>query len=119
MKKIKNTAKFQVLGATFKDIREAIGYAVHGEPKDGVFVGEDSERYPCFDSEDYATENRYYWNIVFAKSKEELDDKLEELRNMPSHCNYDKLNESMAPMVYWEGDRYFDAMATDDVQIIS
>lgn len=115
MKKIKNTEKIHVLGTTFKNIGEAIAYAVHGEPKDGVYVGEDSQRYPCFDSDDYATEDRYYWNLVFAKSEGELKEKLEKLKALPSQCNYDKFTESLAPMAYWEGDRYFDVVITDDI----
>ena len=39
---------------------EAISYALKGEPKEGVYVGVISERYPCFDSHDYAYENRRY-----------------------------------------------------------
>ena len=79
MKTIKNTDKIRVFGVTFKDIHEAISYALKGEPKEGVYVGVISERYPCFDSHDYAYENRRYWNIIFAKSEEDLNSKLEKL----------------------------------------
>ena len=54
MKTIRNTDKIRVLGVTFKDIHEAITYAQEGKPKKGVYVGVISERYPCFDSHDYA-----------------------------------------------------------------
>ena len=35
MKTIKNTDKIRVFGVTFKDIHEAISYALKGEPKEG------------------------------------------------------------------------------------
>ena len=113
MKTIRITERIHVLGTVFENIREAIAYAVHNEVKDGVYVGADAERYPCFDADDYATEDRSYWNIVFAKSKEELDAKLKRLKETPSHCNYNKFSEAMAPMAYWEGDAYDDVMLTD------
>ena len=36
------------------------------------YVGKDAKLYPCFDSEDYTSEDRFFWNIVFARTKEEL-----------------------------------------------
>ena len=76
MKRVKNNATVEVMGVKFFGVREMIRYARSERPKYGVYVGEDSERYPCFDYEDYATENRYYTNLVFADSREELERKL-------------------------------------------
>lgn len=114
MKKKKYNAPIRVYGVKFANIREVIHYALQGEPKDGVYVGEDSERYPCFDSEDYATENRFYWNFVFATSKRELDEKMEKLKGMtPLEMDYNKLTEDMAPMAYWGGDSCYEVVLTD------
>lgn len=69
-----NYSQICVLGAQFEDIYEVARCACLHEPKDGVYVGEDSERYPCFDYEDFASETRYYWNFVFATSESEMLD---------------------------------------------
>lgn len=100
-------AKLTVLGVTFANVRDIINHAVKGLPKDGVYVGEDSESYPCFDYEDYATEKRRYWNFVFALSREEVEDKLKRLKAMsPIRMDYNKLNGQMSPMAYWQGDTH-------------
>ena len=59
MKKYKNNETIKVLGASFNGVKEMIEHARKRIPKDGVYVGEDSQLYPCFDSEDYMSENRY------------------------------------------------------------
>ena len=115
MKTIKYTSPITVLGVTFKDVREAIDHAIHGKPKDGVYVGEDSKRYPCFDVEGYATENRYFWNLVFARSRDELEAKLEALKKLPSNADYDKFTEELAPMAYWGGDAHYGVVLTQDI----
>ena len=114
MKTIKNTNSFYVLGVKFENIQEAIEYAINERDKNGVYVGEDAKRYPCFDSEDYASEDRFFWNIVFARSEEELNRRLIELKRVSPQTNYNKFSETLAPMVYWEGDSIFDVIATED-----
>ena len=116
MKTIKNTNSFYVLGVKFENIQEAIFYAVKEMTKNGIYVGKDAERYPCFDSEDYASEDRFFWNIVFARSKEELNRKLVELKSVSPQTNYNKFSEALAPMVYWEGDSIYDVIATEDIE---
>ena len=115
MKRVKNNATVEVMGVKFFGVREMIRYARSERPKYGVYVGEDSERYPCFDYEDYATENRYYTNLVFADSREELERKLNRLRSMnkPS-CNYNKLTANLHPMAYWRGDNSDDVIFTEE-----
>ena len=66
MKTIDRNGKIAVPGATFKGINDVIKHAVSSKAKNGVYVGEDSMAYPCFDDEDYANENRRFWNFVFA-----------------------------------------------------
>lgn len=116
MKTVKNTDPIHVLGTTFLNIHEIIACSAVGTTKDGVYVGKDCERYPCFDSEDYATEDRFFWNFVFAKSKEEMEAKLEILKKISPQGNYNKFSESLAPMVYWAGDSFYDVMITDDIR---
>ena len=116
MKTIKNTNSFYVLGVKFENVQEAIEYAINERDKNGVYVGEDAKRYPCFDSEDYASEDRFFWNIVFARSKEELDGKLIELKSVSPQTNYNKFSETLAPMVYWGGDSIYDVIATEDIE---
>lgn len=103
------------MGVSFKGVKDMICHAIDNVPKDGVFVGIDAKRYPCFDSSDYAYENRYYTNLVFAKSQEELDEKMARVKSMESiRCNYDKLTDEFHPMAYWEGDRYHDVFLTEE-----
>lgn len=114
MKEVKINVPINAFGVSFKDISEAIAYAIEGKPKDGVYVGEDSQRYPCFDFEDYATEDRHYWNLVFATSQSELDEKLKKLKEMEVlGINYNKLTDDLAPMAYWEGDSNDKVILTD------
>ncbi len=107
MKEFKYNEKIQICGATFSSVHDIIHCAVKHIAKNGVYVGEDSEGYPCFDSEDYANEDRRYWNFVFAKSREELDKKIKMLESMPIvGGNYRKMSSKLYPMAYWGGDTH-------------
>ena len=121
MKTIRNTDKIRVFGVTFKDIHEAIAYAQKGKTKKGVYAGVVSERYPCFDSHDYAYDHRRYWNIVFAKSEEDLNSKLAKLNNTVHSINFCKYSDTLAPMAYWGGDNHYQGYCTsveltDDIE---
>ena len=113
MKKYKNNETIEVLGASFNGVKDMIEHARKRIPKDGVYVGEDSQRYPCFDSEDYMYENRYFTNLVFAKSIEEIDEKLRILNQVERYGNYNKLNCELHPMAYWQGDTCHDVLLTE------
>ena len=113
MKKYKNNETIQVLGASFNGVKDMIEHARKRMPKDGVYVGEDSQLYPCFDSEDYMSENRYFTNLVFAHSLEEIDMKLSILKQMERHGNYNKLTCELHPMAYWQGDSHHDVFLTE------
>lgn len=105
MKSIASNSKIQVFSATFNGVHDIIEHGLKDFPKEGVYVGVDHERYPCFDEEDYAYEKRFYWNFVFAESREEMERKLQQLRLMkPMGRNYRKLCQELHPMAYWEGD---------------
>lgn len=116
MKKFKNNETIEVLGASFNGVKDMIEHARKRIPKDGVYVGEDSELYPCFDSEDYMYENRYFTNLVFAKSPDELDRKMRILTQMSQlSSNYNKLTAELHPMAYWEGDTHHDVILTEKI----
>ena len=116
MKKFKNNETIEVLGASFNGVKDMIEHARKRIPKDGVYVGEDSELYPCFDSEDYMYENRYFTNLVFAKSPDELDRKMRILTQMSQlSSNYNKLTAELHPMAYWEGDTHHDVILTEEI----
>ena len=77
-------------------------------------MGEDSQRYPCFDSSDAMYENRYYTNLVFARSKDEMIRKLNRLKcKIDTGCNYNKLTVELHPMAYWQGDICHDVLLTE------
>lgn len=71
------------------------------------FVGELYERYPCFDSEDYASENRYYLNYIIRDTAITKND-LQKLNALTGRHNCQKLTEktpsNMLPMVYYDGE---------------
>lgn len=114
MKKVSATGRIEVLGVVFVNVQDLIFHALKGIPKNGVYVGKDSKRYPCFDSEDYATENRHFWNFIFATDKEELDAKLSELKSRPQRSNYNKLSQDLHPMAYWGGENRDPVILTED-----
>lgn len=115
MKQVKYNKPVEVLGVMFNGVMDMIKHARDRMPKDGVYVGEDSEPYPCFDSSDVLYENRSYTNLVFAKSKDEMIRKLNRLKNRKgTGCNYNKLSVTFHPMAYWMGDSYDDVFVTED-----
>ena len=114
MKKYMNNETIVVLGASFDGVKDMVEHARKRKPKNGVYVGEDSHLYPCFDSEDYMSENRYFTNLVFAKSIEEIDEKLRRLKQVERHGNYNKLNCELHPMAYWQGDTHHDVLLTEE-----
>lgn len=105
MKTYRNDEPIEVLGVTFQGVKDMISRAHARQPKGGVYVGVDERLYPCFDSSDYMYEDRHYTNIVFAQSQEELDAKMQQLKDIPEKGNYNKMTDELRPMVYWEGDR--------------
>lgn len=114
MKRLKNNEAIEVLGATFNGVKDMIEHARKRIPKDGVYVGTDSQLYPCFDSFDYMYEDRFFVNLVFAKSPDEMDRKLRVLMQMRQlSSNYNKLTAELHPMAYWEGDTYHDVLLTE------
>ena len=110
MKKIKITEQIHVLGTTFKDIYEIADYSCKEMPKDGVYVGQLVRHHLWFDECDYLSDNYWHRSFVFAKSKDEVENKLEKLRE----SQFPEFREELAPMIYWD-DKYDDMEVTDDV----
>ena len=114
MKRFKSNGAIEVLGVTFNGVKDMIKHARDSVSKEGVYVAEDSQRYPCFDSSDAMYENRYYTNLVFARSKDEMIRKLNRLKcKIGTGCNYNKLTATLHPMIYWEGDFHDDVFLTE------
>lgn len=111
MIEVNKERRIEVYGVCFGGVSELKKVALSRKPKNGVYVGVQMERYPCFDSSDYAYENRYYTHFVFARSKEELELKLDVLNNPGKYKDIDKRGTILAPMVYWNGD-------TDDPMVV-
>lgn len=77
------------------------------ESSHAPFVGELYERYPCFDFEDYANENRFFRNFIIRDTTITRDD-LQKLNALSGRDNCRKLTEqtpsNMLPMVYYDGE---------------
>ena len=72
-----------------------------------IHVGEMWMPYPCFDSEDFANEDRNYQNFVFRRRPIIQEDmrKLSELPSGSNECRIHKnMPSDMLPMVYYVGD---------------
>lgn len=112
MKKIKITEQIHVLGTTFKGIYEIEHYLRNEIPKDDVYVGQFVKHHLWFDECDYLSDNYWHCSFVFAKSKDEVENKLEKLREY----EFPELREELAPMIYWD-DEYDDMEVTDDITL--
>lgn len=106
MIEIDKERQIEVYGVCFNGVNELKKVALSRKQKDGVYVGVKMERYPCFDSSDYAYEDRYYTYFVFARSKEGLESQLDALNNPGKYKNADKNEDLTAPMIYWNGDTH-------------
>lgn len=114
MKQYKNNELITISGVTFHGVEDILAHARSGEPKQGLFVADDSKGYPCFDSYDYATENRRFHNFIFAFQKDELEERLQKLKRMSQlRYNYNKLTPELHPMAYWEGDVHHNVLVTE------
>lgn len=90
----------------------------HVEPKrrvPGIHVALLYEPYPCFDSSDYATEDREYANY-FISDKEFSDETIAKIAALPHKVNYRIVGEhtpaEYLPAVYHDGDDRHMTLAT-------
>lgn len=86
---------------------EKIRFVNDKEYSHAPYVGELYERYPCFDSEDYANEDRFFLNLIIRDTVITRDD-LEKFNTLSGRGNSLKLTEqtpsNMLPMVYYDGE---------------
>ena len=120
IKEVGKNSKIEILGHVFNglaDIKRAVETYCRIEreswctepksPINGIHVICVYEPYPCFDSEDYANEDRDYSNYFFSTrpfTKQQID----RLSKLPGRCNAqivcDTMPEWAAPAVYYRGD---------------
>lgn len=124
----------EVMGCVFpnlKAIRMAVGkYARIGDPlfgkrsvfdgtpkdcPDGIYVLQMYEPYPCFDSDDFANEDRDYCNYFFS-NKPFTAQQIEQLAHIKPNINSRIVNERTPewafPAVYYQGDGNIMIVAT-------
>ena len=119
IREVSKTSKVEIFGHVFNDLSE-IKKAVETycrverdswdtEPKspvNGLHVICIYEPYPCFDSEDYANEDRDYSNYFFS-TKPFTKQQIDKLSKLPCRCNAQIVCDTMpdwaAPAVYYCG----------------
>lgn len=76
-------------------------------PMEGIHVVCVYEPYPCFDSEDYANEDRDFSNYFFS-AEPFTKQQIERLADLPRKCNARMLDDCMpewaTPAVYYRGE---------------
>lgn len=124
IREVSKTSEVEILGHVFNgltDIKRAVeSYCRIGKeswgtepkyPTAGIHVVCVYEPYPCFDSEDYANEDRDFSNYFFS-TEPFTKRQIEQLSKLPVRCNAQMVNETMPewaiPAVYYRG--YGDTM---------
>ena len=76
-------------------------------PYPDIHIGQLWERYPCFDSYDYANEKRTYQNYIFKKTPISKED-IVKLHKLPATTNFckvtDEIPEDLLPILYYVGE---------------
>lgn len=88
-----------VMGHTFHGVEEMMLWK--GERP---FILERSKLFPCFDSYDYANENRFYRHFLFCKDASDADDKRKDFEAIPRGygCLIDRrYPEHLRPLVFY------------------
>ena len=118
MIKVENNKKVSVYGVCFSGVNELKKVALSKQPKDGVYVRAKLESYPCFDSSDYAYEDRCYTHFVFGHSKEEVEYRLGILCGRGGRLA--DWSAELGPVIYWAGDTYYpmEIMECDDIVVV-
>ena len=104
-RQIPSDCTLSICGVVFEGIDAIKDYWLSQTDSSQPYIIERSKRFPCFDSEDYATEWRFYRNFLICHSKQEADKKakdMEQLRESSNFCLVNKnLPADMRPMVYY------------------
>lgn len=128
---------FEYAGKVFHGLEDLQKYSFEDynkkdRMKDSPYVVQVSERYPCFDSEDYWNEHRYYQTFYFTTNKTKAKEICEDEKKNRYSRRYpilepafsmSKIEERHLPYIYYhgEGDRLEivqDRNAPDDEKII-
>ena len=97
--RLDKNCKIHVMGHTFHGIEEIRTW----KGKEPVIL-ERSKLFPCFDSYDYASENRFYRNFLFCKNEEDANEKRPVYDAIPRGygCVIDrKYPEHLRPLIYY------------------
>lgn len=93
-------------GMVFEGIDEILNYVYTQTESSQPYIIERSQRFPCFDYEDFANENRYFRNFLFCCSKEEAKEKTMKMKLLSEGENFNLVNNDlptdMRPMVYYQ-----------------
>ena len=97
--KLNKNCKLNVMGHTFQGIEDIMSW-------EGTkpMILEKSKLFPCFDSYDYASENRFYHNYLFCKDEADANEKKPVYDAIPRGygCVIDrKYPEHLRPLVYY------------------
>jgi len=120
IREVSKNSEIEILGHVFNglsEIKEAVEvfcrmgwHHWNTDPTskvEGIHVICVYERYPCFDSWDYANEDREFSNYFFS-DKPFTEQQIERLSKLPGQCNAQIVNDSMPewalPAVYYRGE---------------
>lgn len=86
--------------------RQNVSFCDPESPVDGIYVAEAYEMYPCFDSYDYANEDRFYRNFFFS-SHPFSEEEVSRLASLKAHGNARLVDGDMplwaTPAIYYSG----------------
>jgi hypothetical protein len=106
LSQIPSDCTLSVCGVVFEGIDEILDYWRNQTDGSQPYIIARSQRFPCFDAEDYATERRFYRNFLICRSKKEADKKTMSMEQLREGSNFCLVNNSlpadMRPMVYYE-----------------
>lgn len=93
-------------GMVFEGIEGIMDYVRTQTEGSSPYIVERSQRFPCFDSSDYAYENRYFRNFLICHSKQEADIKAKKMTQLREGGNFclvnNNLSADMRPMLYYQ-----------------
>ena len=107
LRQIPSECILSIYGVVFEGIDAIKDYWRDQMDSSQPYIIERSQRFPCFDSSDYAYENRYFWNFLICQSKLEADKKAKSMEQLEVvNGNFRLVNKNlsadMRPMVYYE-----------------
>lgn len=107
LRQIPSDCTLTICGVVLEGIDSIKDYWRNQTDSSQPYIIERSQRFPCFDSSDYAYENRYFWNFLICHSKQDADKKAKSMEQLEVvRGNFRLVSENlpadMRPMVYFE-----------------